>query len=50
MKLSPVNTGLLLIKIFVTSSTALAAGDPTAGEKVFAAHCAACHATTPGDN
>jgi cytochrome c len=34
----------------VTSSTAFAAGDPTAGEKVFASHCAVCHATTPGVN
>ena len=47
MKLFPTKEGLLLI---VTSSTALAAGDPTAGEKVFAAHCAVCHATAPGEN
>jgi cytochrome c2 len=42
--------GLLLIKFVITSSTALAAGDPAAGDKVFASHCAACHATTPGEN
>jgi len=34
----------------VTSSAVLAAGDPTAGEKVFATHCAVCHATTPGED
>ncbi len=50
MKLSPITAGLLLIQILVTSSAALAAGDPTAGEKVFATHCAVCHATTPGEN
>jgi hypothetical protein len=32
--------------ILVTSSTAFTAGDPVAGEKVFATHCAACHATS----
>jgi len=40
----------MLIKALVTSSTALAAGDPAAGEKVFAAHCAVCHAATAGEN
>jgi cytochrome c len=50
MKLSPTRAGLLLIKIFLTSSTAVAAGDQTAGEQAFAAHCAVCHATTPGEN
>jgi len=34
----------------VTSSTALAAGDPTTGQTIFASHCAACHATAPGEN
>ena len=42
--------GLLLINVLLASSAALAAGDPTAGEKVFASHCAVCHATTPGEN
>jgi cytochrome c len=50
MKLSPITAGLLLIQTLVTSSPALAAGDPTAGEKVFATHCAVCHATTAGQN
>jgi cytochrome c len=50
MKLSPIRAGLLLIKILVTSSTALAAGDPTVGQTVFAARCAACHSTKPDDN
>ncbi len=47
MKLSPIKAGVLLI---ATSSTAVAAGDQAAGEKIFAAHCAVCHATTPGEN
>ena len=50
MRRSPIRTGLLLIKIIVTSSTALAAGDQAAGEKVFAARCAVCHATEAGQN
>jgi cytochrome c len=50
MKLSPITAGLLLIQTLVTSSPALAAEDPTAGEKVFATHCAVCHATTAGQN
>jgi cytochrome c len=49
MKLSPTRAGLLLIKTLLTSSPALA-GDPTADEKVYASHCAVCHATTPGEN
>jgi cytochrome c len=40
---------MLLIKVLLMSSPALAAGDPTAGENVFASHCAVCHATTPGE-
>jgi len=50
MKLYRIRAGALLIQVLVTSSTALAAGDPTAGEKAFASHCAVCHATTPGEN
>ena len=50
MKLSPIRAGLLLIKTLVMSSTALAAGDREAGQTVFASHCAACHATAPGEN
>jgi len=50
MKLYPIRAGALLIQVLVTSSTALAAGDPTAGEKAYASHCAVCHATTPGEN
>ena len=40
----------MLIKILVTSSTAWAAGDQAAGEKVFTGRCAVCHATAPGEN
>jgi cytochrome c len=47
---APTRAGLLLIKILVTSSTAWAAGDQAAGEKVFTARCAVCHATAPGEN
>ena len=50
MKLYRIRAGALLIQVLVTSSTALAAGDPTVGEKAFASHCAVCHATTPGEN
>jgi len=50
MKLYPIRAGALLIQVLVTSSTALTAGDPTAGEKAYASHCAVCHATTPGEN
>ena len=50
MKRSSTTAGLLLIKVLLASSSALAAGDPTAGEKVFASRCAVCHATTPGGN
>jgi cytochrome c len=50
MKPSLFRAGLSLIKILVTSSTALAAGDPAAGQTVFAASCAACHSTKPDEN
>ena len=49
MKLYPIRAGVLLIKVLATS-TALAAGDPTAGQTVFAARCATCHSTKPDDN
>jgi cytochrome c len=49
MSRSPNTAGLLLINVLLVSSPALAAGDPTAGEKAFASHCAMCHATTPGE-
>ena len=50
MRRSPTTAGVLLIEVLLMSSPALAAGDPTAGEKVFASHCAVCHSTTPGQN
>lgn len=50
MRRSPTTAGLLLINVLLASAPALAAGDPTAGEKVFASRCAVCHATTPGEN
>jgi cytochrome c len=50
MRRSPTTAGLLLINVLLASAPALAAGDSTAGEKVFASRCAVCHATTPGEN
>jgi cytochrome c len=50
MRRSPATAGMLLINVLLASSSALAAGDPAAGEKVFASHCAVCHTTTSGDN
>jgi cytochrome c len=50
MKSLASKTGLLLAKILSSSSVALGAGDPEAGKSVFAAHCAVCHATAPGEN
>ncbi len=50
MRLYLIKAGVVLIKILVTSSTALAAGDSTVGQTVFAARCAACHSTKPDDN
>jgi cytochrome c len=49
MKRFPTTAGLLLITALLMSSPALAAGDAAAGEKVFASHCAVCHATAPGE-
>jgi cytochrome c len=50
MRPSPVRASLLLVKTLITSSTALAAGDPAAGQRVFATQCATCHATEAGQN
>ena len=50
MKVSPSNLSLLLMTIVGSPSLAMAAGDATAGQKVFATHCAVCHATTVGEN
>jgi cytochrome c len=35
--------------VLASSSVVRAAGDPTAGQQVFA-RCAICHSTTPGEN
>src|SRR5438132_745168 len=50
MKLPPTKTILVLVTVLGSSSRALAAGDPAAGQKVFATHCATCHATEAGQN
>jgi cytochrome c len=43
-------TGFALMLILGSWSTAMAAGDASAGQSVFASHCAVCHATAPGEN
>ena len=50
MKLTPSKAILVLVTVLGSSSVALAAGDPAAGQRVFATHCAACHATGAGQN
>jgi cytochrome c2 len=42
--------GLVLMAVLGSSATAMAAGDSSAGQTVFATHCAACHSTQPGKN
>jgi cytochrome c len=41
---------LVLVTILGGSSRAIAAGDATAGQSVFAGRCAMCHAAEPGEN
>jgi cytochrome c len=50
MKLSSTKAILVLVTVLGSSSKALATGDPVAGQKVFATHCATCHATEAGQN
>ena len=40
--------GLVLMAVLASSSAALAAGNPSAGQTVFASHCAVCHSTQSG--
>jgi len=42
--------GLVLMAVLASSSAALAAGNPSAGQTVFASHCAVCHSTQAGVN
>ena len=42
--------GLVLMAVLGSSPTALAAGDSSAGQTVFATHCVACHSTQAGKN
>ena len=42
--------GLVLMTVLGSSPTALAAGDSSAGQTVFASVCVACHSTQPGKN
>jgi cytochrome c len=42
--------GLVLMTVLGSSPTALAAGDSSAGQTVFANVCVACHSTQPGKN
>ena len=50
MRPSLYKAGLAFVTVLGSSPTVWAAGDPAAGEKVFASHCAVCHATAPGEN
>jgi len=50
MKLPPSKAILVLASVLGDSSRVFAAGDPVAGQKTFATHCAACHATEAGQN
>ena len=50
VKLSPAKAILVLAAVLGSSSRTLAAGDPVAGQRVFATHCATCHATEAGQN
>jgi cytochrome c len=50
VKLSPAKAILVLATVLGSSSRTLAAGDPAAGQRVFATHCATCHATEAGQN
>jgi cytochrome c len=49
MRRSLCRAGVALLTV-LGSSSALAAGDLSAGQSVFAARCATCHATAPGEN
>jgi cytochrome c len=42
--------GLVLMAVLGSSATAMAAGDSSAGQTVFATHCVACHSTQAGKN
>jgi cytochrome c len=41
---------LALLALLVQSSAGRAAGNSEAGQRVFAARCAVCHTTQPGEN
>jgi cytochrome c len=41
---------VVLQLLAASSMPALSAGDPAAGQHAFAARCAVCHATAPGEN
>jgi cytochrome c len=47
---SGISAGSVLAAALATSSAAIAGGDAQAGKGVFATHCAACHAPSPGQN
>ena len=50
IKPTPTKAALVLVTILGSSSGAFAVGDPVAGQKVFATHCAVCHTTQAGQN
>jgi cytochrome c len=47
--INPVLFAAASFAVLVSSSVVRAAGDPTAGQQVFA-RCATCHSTMPGEN
>ncbi len=50
MQISASKVGLVLAAVLGSSSSAIAAENATAGQSVFASHCAVCHSTEPGVN
>jgi cytochrome c len=48
-RINPVFVVAVSCAVLASSSVVRAAGDPTAGQQVFA-RCAICHSTTPGEN
>src|SRR4051812_36703965 len=47
---TPVRTYVTLHLLVLSAIPALSAGDPAAGQRDYAARCAGCHATAPGQN
>ena len=51
VKFRPAAAASVALQLLAASTIpALSAGDPAAGQRDFATHCAICHATAPGEN